>query len=171
MQRRTLLGLGLAGTAALGLAGGAAWLLALPAAWREGRLQPPGRRVMHAVARAVLDGVLPGEVAAQSMVLEAHLDRLSAAVAAFPPAAQAEIDKLLTLLSTAPGRLGLAGLADDWSEASVAALHDALQMMRASRLVLRRQAYHALRDLTHAAHYAEPAAWPLMGYPGPRPLP
>ena len=36
------------------------------------------------------------------------------------------------------------------------------------RLALRQQAYHALRDLTNAAHYADPQIWALMGYPGPR---
>lgn len=171
MRRRTLLGLGLAGTAALGLAGGAAWWLGAPTAWRDGRLQPSGRKVMHAVARAVLDGSLPSVPAAQAKALDSHLDRLSATVAALPPAAQAEFGQLLTLLATPPGRRGLAGLADDWPGATVSALHEALQSMRASRLALRRQAYQALRDLTHAAYYADPATWPLMGYPGPRLLP
>jgi hypothetical protein len=40
--------------------------------------------------------------------------------------------------------------------------------MRTSTLVLRQQAYHALRDLTNAAFYADAAAWAPMGYPGPR---
>jgi hypothetical protein len=171
MQRRTLLGFGVAGAAALGLAGGAARVLRSPAAWVEGRLQAPGRRVMHAVARAVLDGALPGDPAAQGKALDAHVDRLSSTIAAFPPAVQAEIDRLLTLLSTSAGRIGLAGLNDVWPSASVAALHDALQSMRGSRLALRRQAYHALRDLTHAAYYVDPSTWPQMGYPGPRTLP
>ena len=40
--------------------------------------------------------------------------------------------------------------------------------MRTSRIGLRQQAYHALRDLTNAAYFADPQTWPLMGYPGPR---
>ena len=39
--------------------------------------------------------------------------------------------------------------------------------MRTSTLELRQQAYHALRDLTNAAFYANPDVWPLLGYPGP----
>jgi hypothetical protein len=44
----------------------------------------------------------------------------------------------------------------------------ALQSMRSSTLIVRRQAYSALRDLTHAAYFADRSTWPLMGYPGPR---
>ena len=43
-----------------------------------------------------------------------------------------------------------------------------LQDMRTSSLALRQQSYHALRDLTNAAFYADPSAWPLLGYSGPR---
>ena len=39
--------------------------------------------------------------------------------------------------------------------------------MRASRIALRQQAYHALRDLTHAAYFADAATWARLGYPGP----
>jgi hypothetical protein len=42
--------------------------------------------------------------------------------------------------------------------------------MRQSSLLLRRQAYGALRDLTHAAYFADATTWPLLRYPGPRTL-
>jgi hypothetical protein len=171
MQRRTLIALGLAGTAALGAAGGAAWLLGAPPAWRGGALQAPGLRVMRAVARAALDGSLPADATRQTEALDAHLERLGATIAAFPAASQAEVDQLLTLLALAPGRIGLARLSDDWPQASVPAVQGALQSMRTSRFALRRQAYHALRDLTHAAYYIDPSTWATMGYPGPRTTP
>ena len=34
-------------------------------------------------------------------------------------------------------------------------------------LALRQQAYHALRELTNAAYYADASAWRTLGYPGP----
>jgi hypothetical protein len=42
--------------------------------------------------------------------------------------------------------------------------------MRVSSLALKQQAYQALRDLTNAAYYADPSAWNVLGYPGPKAL-
>lgn len=169
MQRRTLLGLGLAsGTLLAGVGGGLA--LMHRAAWRDGQLLEAGREVMSAVARAVLDGSLPTDAAAQTRALEGHLNRLQATVAGMSPHTQSEVADLLALLALPPGRRALAGLAAPWPEASVADIQAALQSMRASSLMLRRQAYHALRDLTHAAYFADASTWPLLGYPGPPPL-
>ncbi len=166
MQRRTLLGLGIAGAAALALAGGGAALWHAPAL-RDGTLLPAGRTVLQAVARAVLDGSLPGQEGASRSALDAHLQRMQATLAALPPATQREMDDLLSLLAIAPGRLALGGLGKPWAEASVAELQEALRSMLESSFALRRQAYHALRDLTHAAYFADRSTWPLLGYPGP----
>jgi hypothetical protein len=167
MQRRTLLGLGLAGGALLALAGGGIALMYEPA-WRHGRLETAGRNVLGAIARAVLDGTLPAQRAEQAAAIDAHLVRMNATLAAMSPHTQREIADLLAMLAMAPGRRALAGLASSWPEASVAELQAALQSMRQSSLLLRRQAYGALRDLTHAAYYSDPSAWSLLGYPGPR---
>jgi hypothetical protein len=43
--------------------------------------------------------------------------------------------------------------------------------MRRSSLILRRQAYHALRDLTQGAYFADASTWATLGYPGPNPIP
>jgi hypothetical protein len=169
MQRRTLLGLGVAGGAVLALAGaGAAWLR--EATWRDGELLPAGRRVLAGVARGVLDGSLPGEALQQAAAIEAHLWRVQTAVRAMPPHTQSELADLLALLAMSPTRVALAGLARDWELASVGELQTALQAMRQSSLLLRRQAYNALRDLTHAAYFSEPATWRQLNYPGPRAL-
>jgi hypothetical protein len=170
MQRRTLLGLGVAGGALLALAGSGIALM-YEAAWRNGRLEPAGRSVLGAVARAVLDGSLPVETADQTAAIDTHLTRMNATVAAMSPNTQGEIADLLALLAMPPGRRALAGLASPWPRATLAELQGALQSMRQSSLLLRRQAYGALRDLTHAAYFSDPSAWPLLGYPGPRLLP
>jgi hypothetical protein len=166
MQRRTLLKLGLGASAVLALGGGG--LAMLRPGLVQGRLTPPSRSVFRAVARAVLDGSLPTAAADREAALDAHLKRLDGVLGAFPAATQAELSQLLALLASAPGRVMLAGLGTDWADASVVDLQHALQGMRTSRLAMRQQIYHALRDLTNAAFYADPASWSLMGYPGPQ---
>lgn len=170
MQRRTLLGLGVAGGLTLAvLGGGAAWMSRTPA-WHRGALSPAAREISLAVARAVLDGSLPADGDRRASALDAFLVRLSAAIAGLPPATQAQLDELLSLLATAPGRRLIAGLSQAWGTASTVEVQAALQSMRRSSLALRRQAYHALRDLTQGAYFADPTTWAAMGYPGPHPI-
>jgi hypothetical protein len=166
MERRTLLKLGVASGAALALLGGGAALLFEPA-WRDGRLSPNGETIFVAVARAVLDGSLPIDTAARRSALGAHLERMSATLRSMSPSAQTEVARLLALLSTPPGRLAMAGLTSDWESAQTPQIQLALKAMRTSRLLLRRQAYHALRDLTHAAYFSDRSTWTQLGYPGP----
>lgn len=168
MQRRTLFRLSVGAALVLAAVGGG-FSLVRPGV-SEGRLTAAGRSVFAAVARAVLDGSLPADPKALPAVVNAHLQRVSDAIAAFPAPTRAEISQLLALLAAAPGRLALAGLNEDWDRASIADIQGALQSMRTSSLDLRQQAYHALRDLTNAAFYSNPDAWPLLGYPGPNPV-
>ena len=165
MQRRTLLRLSLGSAALIAVVGGGVALVR--PALSNGQLTATGRSVFAAVARAVLDGSLPKDAAAQQAALTAHLSRLDGAIAAFPAATQGELAQLLSLLASAPGRMGLMGLSTDWDVASVAQIQAAMQGLRTSSLALRQQTYHALRDLTNAAFYADAQAWKLMGYPGP----
>ena len=139
-------------------------------AWRDGKLLPAGRRVLAAVARAVLDGSLPIDAAEQAAAIEGHLIRMEATVSAMPAHTQSEIADLLALLAMPLLRATLAGLSTAWERASVPDVQAALQSMRQSPLLLRRQAYGALRDLTHAAYFADASTWPLLNYPGPRAL-
>ena len=168
MQRRTLLKLGIGATVTLAIAGGAAQLLR--PGLIDGKLSDPARALMRAVGEAVLDGSLPAETQARAHALESHLARLQELTAGLPPSTRGELSQLLSLLNTAPGRLGIAGLVNDWPQAGVPALQAALQMMRSSSLDLRRQVYQALRDLTNAAYFADAGTWFLLGYPGPRAL-
>lgn len=168
MQRRTLLKLGFGASFVLAAAGGAA-LLMRPAL-EAGRLRSGPRAVMLAVARAVLDGVLPAEPGARAAAIDGHLQRLETAIAAFPAPTQVELSQLLALLSAPPGRVALAGLAADWPDASLEQVQAALQGMRLSSLALKQQAYHALRDLSNAAYFSDPSAWSHLGYPGPTDL-
>ncbi|HEU4458983.1 MAG TPA: hypothetical protein VFR90_07660 [Methylibium sp.] len=164
-SRRRWLVAGGAGALLLAAGGGAAWLWR--PGWRDGQLTASGRTVFRAVARAVLEGSLPPEGPAQEAALERHLDRLALTIAGFPAATRAEIAQLLGILSIAPGRRWLAGLAIDWPQASTVAIDQALRGMRFAEQPLKQQAYHALRDLNNAAWYAQPEHWAALGYPGP----
>lgn len=169
MRRRRWLKWGALGTVVV-VTAGAGLALTTPKGLVQGRLSPPAREVLSAVARAVLDGRLPSSSAERVAAMNAHLQRFESTVGAFPRGVQDEIGELLMLLGTTPGRLGLSGLREAWATASTASVQQALQSMRESSLKPRVQAYHALRDLTHAAHYADAAHWNELGYPGPRTL-
>ncbi len=166
MQRRTLLKLGLGATVLLAVVGGG--LAMLEPGLSGGRLSAPATAVFSALARAILYGSLPADAAERQTAIADHLQRLENILAAFPAATQAELSQLLALLSSTAGRVALAGLHSDWPDASVTDLQQALQDMRTSGLAMRQQIYHALRDLTNAAYYADPKAWLMLGYPGPR---
>lgn len=133
----------------------------------QGRLSTEGRQVFRAVGRAVLDGCLPRDKTLLGLALDAHLERLHATVAALSPAARVELSRLLALLSTAPGRIAVAGVSAEWSHATMPQLQETLEAMRTSSIALRQQAYHALRDLTMAAYFSDRSSWELLGYPGP----
>jgi hypothetical protein len=166
MQRRTLLKLGLGAAAVLAVAGGGIALMRPGLV--DGRMTPGAKAVFRGVARGVLDGTLPKDPATRETALDAHLRRLDDTLFAFAKPTQEELSQLLALLASTPGRVGIAGLHSDWPDASSADIQQALQGMRTSSLALRQQTYHALRDLTNAAYYADPQIWTLLGYPGPR---
>ncbi len=166
LQRRTLLKLGVGAGVAVALAGtGAAlWSPGL----RQGHLSDGARLIARRVADAVLDGSLPADGPAREQALDAHLGRFDATVAGLPAAVRGELSDLFALLQAAPGRWAVAGLRRSWADASRAEITAVLQAMRVSRMAVRQQVYHALRDLTNAAWFADEAAWSAMGYPGPR---
>lgn len=167
-SRRSVLKVGVAATALLVIGGGATWL------WRPGlrarHLTESGRLIFRTVGRAVLEGNLPADAGARERVLDLFLQSLDALLAGLPAASRAELGQLLGLLSVAPGRRWFTGLESDWPQAGELAVAAALRRMQTDPSRLRQQAYHALRDLTNAAFYAQPAQWPLLGYPGPTSL-
>ena len=166
MKRRSLLKLSLGAALLLGVVGGGVALLRPGLV--DGKMSPSARRVMRAVALAVLDGSLPAPGPALDAALALQLDQLDGAIASFPSAVRDELSQLLAVLQSPPGRWGLAGLQPDWPHASVAEVGRALQSMRTSNLALRQQSYQALRNLNYAVFFAEPAHWGQIGYPGPK---
>ena len=168
MKRRTLIKVGLLTGAVLAVAAGTMALIA--PARRDGKLTERGRAVFAALAPAVLAGWLPAEPEARARAVQAHLERVEATLAGLPPALQAEVDELFTVLGSAPGRLALTGLGSDWSAATQAKLTATLQGMRESSLAVRQQAFHAMRDLTNSSYISDASTWVAIGYPGQRPV-
>lgn len=167
MKRRAWLKLGL-GSSALLAALGLGVSMSIRPGFDDGKLSPAARSVVTAIATAVLDGRLPIDDSARAVALSSFIQRFEGAIANFPRAVQAEISELLMVLGTTPGRMGLMGLSSDWTGTSTGELQQALQRMRVSTWSLRVQAYHALRDLTHGAYYADAGTWSDLQYPGPR---
>jgi hypothetical protein len=166
MKRRGLLKLGLGGAVVLAAAGGtAAWLT--PKGWRDGRLSGDAAAMWRSIALAVLDALVPPAGPAREAALAAWQRNLEQTLAALPAHAQAELAQLCTLLPTPPGRWALAGMRQDWSQAPTSEVAACLQALRTSRLAVRQQLFHALRDLSNAAWFSEPAHWAATGYPGP----
>lgn len=154
------------GAAALLLIGGG-----IAALWQPGlngtKLTEAGRQQLGALARVLLDGLLP---AGDEAALQVHLSHFEETIAAFPPGTQAELQQLLSLTTNAAGRLGLLGSSRALHERPLAELKALLQSMRTSKIALRQQAYFALRDLNMAAFFAQPTGWKAIGYPGPQPI-
>ena len=165
MQRRTLIKLGAASAMVLTVIGGAAALI--QPGLDRGALTPTGREVFRAVGLGVLDKTLPEQVAAKDVALTALLGRIDVLISALPPATQAELSQLLSILASSVGRRALAGLNASWASANATDVQAALQDMRSSSLAIRQQAYAALHDITAGAYFSEPATWSMLGYPGP----
>ena len=166
MHRRGFLKLGVASAALLAVVGGSVALLHAPGL-KDGRLTAQGRAVFRALGMAILDGSLPSEPQGQAAALDGLLDRVDALVGALPAHSQGELSDLLALLSSFPGRRGLAGLAAGWPNARVEDIQASLQSMRLSTLALRQQAYHALHDIVGGAYFSDASTWVVLGYPGP----
>jgi hypothetical protein len=166
MQRRTLIKVGVAAGALLAVAGGT--LALLQPARVGGRLAAPAQTMLAALARGVLGALWPVDAEGQATALKALAGRFEDTLEGLSPSQQAEVDELLTIAASAPGRVALFGLTRSWALASPEQVTASLQGMRLSSLALRQQAFHAMRDLINAAWFADPATWAAIGYPGPR---
>jgi hypothetical protein len=164
MERRTFLKRGLLGGALLAV-GGAGGL----ALWPGDRSARPLRElavisadsfpVLVAVAARVCRGTTarPIEIA----------HRVDDALRFTFPEAQQDINSVFGLLENAVGGLLLRGSARPFTLLDGAGQDAALDAWRDSDLTLLRGAYHALRKLCLAAHYASPGSWAEVAYGGP----
>lgn len=164
MQRRSLLKRGLLGGVLLTVAalGGIALMPGDSSVKPAGKLFTIDAKnfpVLVAVAARVLAGTTasPSDIA---MKVDQALRYTSLE-------SQKDLNAGLMLLENALAGLLLRGKPSTFTELDEKAQDAALYGWRDSKLVLLRSAYHALRKLCLAAHYATPSGWPDTGYPGP----
>jgi hypothetical protein len=165
-SRRRILFAGISGAAALAAI---RWLQPSPAVrvMAEPGLTADGEDVMRALIPAFLDGALPDARGPRHVAIDATVAAVAEAIRGLPPIARGELGALFALLAFAPVRVALAGVSGSWRTADVADANAFLERLRASRWPQKRAIYDALHQLTFAAWYANPAAWPAIGYPGP----
>ena len=99
--------------------------------------------------------------------LDAVLQRTDAFFVGLPTHVLAELDQLLGLLASAPGRRFLVGLSTSWEEATAAETTAALKGMLESGTELRIQACQGLHDLVMVPYFSGKESWTVLGYPGP----
>lgn len=167
ISRRTFIAAGLVGAAALATAG---WLKgphAPPSGTPRRTLDADAEAILSAVVPVLLEGALPQAHEARQRAIAETVTAIDTAIAGLPPAAQAELSQLFALLALPPVRLGFARVVAPWPHAAPAEVRRCLDRFRASSWALPRAAYDALHQLTFAAWYGNPQAWPAIGYPGP----
>jgi len=123
--------------------------------------------VMRAVAAALLDGALPHDATVRRTAIDETVSAIGTAIAGLPPLAREELATLFTLLAFAPLRIAFANVDVDWRDADAETTNAFLVRLQTSRWSVKRIAYDALHQLTFAAWYANPRAWPEIGYAGP----
>ena len=165
-SRRRFVFVGLAGAAVLA---GARWLM--PSAPTGGSapagLTTEAADIVRALAPALLDGALPDDAAERDDAITRTVAAVGAAIEGLPPATREELATLFALLAAMPVRIFVAGVGGAWRDATVADANGFLVRLQKSRWSVKRSAYDALHQLTFAAWYADPRAWPAIGYPGP----
>lgn len=166
LSRRRLLQAGIAGAAALAVAGGVAWFRRR-ADERPRALDRDAREIVRAIVPAMLAGALPAADAERSRAIDDTVEAVDHAVAGLPPAVRGELGQLFALLALGLGRRVFAGVPSPWPEASRDEVDAFLVAWQSSAWALKRSAYDALHQLVIAAWYANPRAWPAVGYPGP----
>ncbi len=165
--RRTFIAAGILGAAALATA---AWLRgphAPPSGSPRLALDGDGEALLGAVIPVLLDGTLPEAPEQRRQAIAQTLTSIDVAIAGLPPAAQAELGELFALLALPPVRLALARVTVPWPQAAPGEVRGFLDRCRTSSWTLLRAAYGALHQLTFAAWYGNPRAWPAIGYDGP----
>jgi hypothetical protein len=167
ISRRTFIAAGLAGAVALATAG---WLKGphTPASGAPRRmLDADAKAILGAVIPILLAGALPEANEARQRAIGATLTSIDIAIAGLPLAAQAELAQLFALLALPPVRVAFARVTAPWPDAAPDQVRRCLDRFRESSWALPRAAYDALHQLTFAAWYGNPQAWPAIDYGGP----
>ena len=164
MNRRVFLKRGLLGGALLAVGGGTG--LALWPSTERYRPQGP-LSVLDERRFAILAAIAARVVTAPTADPVTIAHTIDASLARATPEAQADIRKVLMLFENALGGLLLDGRWRPFTSLAPDAQDRVLEAWRDSRLVLRRGAYKALKNLCVTSFYRREAGWKVAHYPGP----
>lgn len=170
-ERRTLLKVGLAGSALLFLG---RWL---PVARAANQVADQKLALTHlssadvaALVRIIpvmLRGALPQDQEQRSAAVGAIVRSVDIAIGYQPPMVRGEIRDLFGLLTKAVLRALIAGIWSSWDNASDRDIRKFLTSWRNSRFSMLRSAYIGLNNLIVGSWYGNPKSWPRIGYDGP----
>ncbi len=122
---------------------------------------------LAALAPVILEGALPEEAAAKQIAINEVVEAFDRTIMGLPPAVQAEVRELLSLLTFSLTRRFVAGVKPAWPDAREAEIKAFLTSWRDSRFQLLQQGYQALVRVMIACWYGNPLAWGKIGYRGP----
>jgi hypothetical protein len=164
--RRSLLKLGLGGTAVLVLGG-------IGLSMRRPVLVPALGPLLvfnqreFSICTAIAETMCPGEgtlPSAQAIGVAAKLDALLHVV---HPGVGKEIRQVLNLFENPVASMLFDRRITPFTHLDAGGRSEALQRWRTSSLDLRRQAYKGLHGLVTAAYWGDPRTYASVGYPGP----
>lgn len=127
-------------------------------------LRPQDVTVMRALIPVVLADAIP---AGDQAAIERTLHSVDEFIAGTSPAAMAQLAQLFDLLSLPPARVLLAGLWDDWPQASPADIEAFMMRWRDSRFGMLRAGYSGIAKIITAGWYLLPESWVAIGYQAP----
>lgn len=119
--------------------------------------------LMRALIPVVLAGALPSGLAAPQAITDT-LQSLDQVLFYSSRAGHKQVRQLFDLLSFAPTRMAMAGVSDDWAQASPAAVAEFLQAWRGSSIGMLRAGYIGLVQMLEMSWYLQPQSWPATGY-------
>ncbi|GAA3949489.1 hypothetical protein [Allohahella marinimesophila] len=126
-------------------------------------LDEDGSRFFRAASLAVL----PELEQPDAETMDNHLRQVDTAFVAFGPVTQNEFAALLSLLTWAPTRMGVAGVWSDWETASPAEVDGFLSDWRNSSSTLLNAGYNGIVKIISTSYYGQPENFAKSGYPGP----
>ncbi len=172
LTRRSVLKLGVAGSAVLGGVGLTATLVGCgareqAAAQGYGFLRDADLVLFRALTPVVLADALPAEGEQREALITETLKRIDiGGVLVYAPA-QKELYKLFDLLHMRFTRWLTTGISAPWNQATPAEINRFLERWRDSSVTAFNGGYRFLTKLVAASYYGIPETFPLSGYPGP----
>jgi hypothetical protein len=121
----------------------------------------------YSILAAVADRVCPhqdGQPTATDLDIAGQVDHL---LSTLDPGTSTELRSVLRLLENAVPGILFDGRISTFTASSAETQDATLRSWQHSRILLRRSAYKAIRNLCAASYYSDPRTYPFAGYPGP----